>query len=104
MKRHLKRLTAPRTWQIKRKGIKFITRPLPGSHKLEASLPLIVILRDLLKIVKTTREANYLIKNKKVLVNGKVMERRFGVGLMDILAIKEIDKRYRIILDRRGKL
>jgi len=49
---HLSTLAAPKSWPIKRKGIKWITRPKSGPHNLKSSLPLIVVLRDMLKLTK----------------------------------------------------
>ena len=53
IKKHQKRLTAPKTWPIKRKGIKFITRPNPGK-KFEYSISLNTVLKDFIKKTNTT--------------------------------------------------
>ncbi|MBW2977059.1 30S ribosomal protein S4e, partial [Candidatus Woesearchaeota archaeon] len=53
MSKHLKRNFAPRNWKIKKKGMKFVTKPSPGPHKMNMSLPLNVIMRDILNCAKT---------------------------------------------------
>ena len=57
MKRHLKRIAAPKKWAIDRKENTFITRSKPGAHTLDLSLPLGVIIRDFIKYTHTLREA-----------------------------------------------
>ena len=49
-KRSLKRIAAPRTWPIKRKTTKWITRPYPGGQNLDHTLQLNLIFKDLLKL------------------------------------------------------
>ena len=60
----LKRIPAPKTWNIKKKKIRFTTRPFPGPFKFNQSLTLTVILRDYLKFVTTMREAKFVVKYK----------------------------------------
>lgn len=105
MSKHLKRYFAKKTWKIKRKGIKFITKPSPGPHKTEMSLPLNVILRDILKYANTNREVKFIIENKNVAVDGvRRKDYKFPVGLFDVLSLSEIDEHFRIILDNKGKI
>ena len=105
VKNHLKRLNSPKKWRVKRKGITFITRPLPGPHNMERSLPLNIIIRDILNYAKTTREVKDILNNKAVLVNGiKRQDVKFPVGLFDVLEIKETKEYFRIILDSKGKI
>ena len=47
---HLKRLVAPRSWNIARKERTWTTKPMPGKHSLEGALPISTILRDYLKV------------------------------------------------------
>jgi len=105
MKNHLKRLTAPKTWTIDRKIRKFITRPQPGGHRLDSSLPLNVILRDFLKKAHTTKEAKKMLHHKQVLVDGKIkINPRLPVGLFDVISFPEIKSSFRILLDQKGRL
>lgn len=104
MKKHLKRLFAPSSWPIKRKGIKFIVRPVPGPHQLKESMPLSLILKDLLKIGETTREVKKILISGKILIDNIVRkEIRFPVGIMDVLEIPETNQYFRILYDKNGK-
>lgn len=101
----MKRLTAPRSWRIKRKSYKYIAKPNPGPHKTEMCMPLSVVLRDVLCVAKNTKEAKHLLHNGKVLVDGKVRKDvKFPVGLMDVLSIPSIEKYYIMLFDNKGYL
>ena len=102
---HLKRHFAPKTWKIKRKGIKFITKPSPGTHKISMSLPLNVILRDILDYADSNREVKFILEKRDVAVDGtRRRDYRFPVGLFDVLSIKDINEHFRVILDTRGNI
>ena len=62
VEKHLSRLAMPKTWKVKRKGIKWVTRPLPGAHSLKQGMPISVLLRDVLKLARTTKEVKKLFK------------------------------------------
>ncbi len=103
--RKLKRLAAPRTWKIVRKDATWIIRPTPGPHSMESSIPLGVLLRDILGLAKTAKEVKYILKNGKVKVDGKVRKSpKFPVGFMDVVAIPTLDKYYRIVYDKLGRI
>jgi small subunit ribosomal protein S4e len=102
---HLKRYFTKKTWKIKRKGIKFVTKPSPGTHKISASLPLNVILRDMLDYASTNREVKFILNNKNISVDGvKCTNYRFPVGMFDVLSLNGINEHFRVILDTRGKI
>lgn len=102
---HLKRLHAPKTWNIERKNRKFIVRPMPGGHAMERALPLLGVVRDLLHFVSTARELKTLLREKKVMVDGKVRtDASTGVGLFDVLSFPATGENYRIIMTRAGEL
>jgi len=102
---HLKRFFAPKTWMVKRKGIKFVSKPSAGPHKREMALPMNVILRDIMGFAKTTREVKYLLNNKNIIVDGKRRkDYRFPVGLFDVIALQDINESFRMILNTKGKL
>jgi len=46
---HLKRHAIPKSWPMQRKGTAFVVKPNSG---LSDSLPVLIILRDLLRIEK----------------------------------------------------
>ncbi|MHA2181265.1 MAG: 30S ribosomal protein S4e [Promethearchaeota archaeon] len=96
----LKRLNTPAFLQIKRKHGKFFVKPSAGPHPSRNSLPLLHIVRDLLKIVDTHREAKKLIGLGYIKVDGKVVsDARYPVGLMDVLSIEKMNKFYRVLPD-----
>ncbi|TLZ45265.1 MAG: 30S ribosomal protein S4e [Methanobacteriota archaeon] len=105
MKKHLKRLPAPRSWSIPRKTDFWIVRPSPGPHGLGESVPLGSILRDMLKTCDTAREARRILNNRGVRVDGRVVtEPKFPVGLMDVLTFDETKAHYRMLVNTRGRM
>jgi small subunit ribosomal protein S4e len=100
----LKRLAAPKSFIIPRKGKKFVACPRPGPHPKDRSVPLLIIIRDYLKYASTAREAEKIIKMRKVLIDGRVVtEPRFPVGLMDVISLPDINEHYRMIpIYKRG--
>lgn len=105
MKKHLKRLPAPRSWAIPRKTAFWAMRPSPGPHPIEASVPVGVILRDMLRVCDNAREARQILNARGVLVDRRVVvDPTFPVGLMDVLALEEIPAHYRMMIDVRGRL
>ncbi|MFW6383530.1 MAG: hypothetical protein ACOCZQ_02705 [Nanoarchaeota archaeon] len=105
VKRHLKRISAPKTWPLKRKKEVFVKRPFPTGNTIENSLPLVVIFRDLLKKVKTGRELNYVIINKGIYINGKkARSTKDSAGLMDVISIPETNEHFRVLINGAGLL
>ncbi len=105
MGKHLKRLSAPKSWKIPRKRNVWVAKPRPGPHTLKDSLPLVLVVRDYLGLADTTREAKRIINEGKILVDKKVRtEHRFPVGLMDIIEIPEAKERRIVLLDEKGNL
>jgi len=101
---HMKTIAAPASWPIKRKTKVWITK-LKGPHKLEESLPINTILKEILKLTKTTREVRYVLHKKGVFVNGiRIKDERYGAGIMDLIEIPALNLVYRILFDKRGML
>jgi small subunit ribosomal protein S4e len=102
----LKRRAAPRSWTVPRKGTKWILRPRPGPHPQDRALPLLLVLRDLQRVVESAREARLLLGSGAVKVDAKVAkDLARGVGLMDTVSLAApLDRHFRLITDRRGKL
>jgi small subunit ribosomal protein S4e len=104
-KRHLKRLAAPANWQIPRKVRTFTVRPAPGSHAMDKSLPLLLIIRDVLKYADNSREAKKIIQTGKILIDGKKRkEYKLPVGLMDLISVPLINENYVVLFDESGRL
>jgi small subunit ribosomal protein S4e len=99
----LKRKPAPRPWPIHRKEFVWVVKPTPGPHSLESCLPLTLILRDILGVAKTRKEAKLIAAQGKVHVDGKIRrDDKFPTGLMDVISLPDIDKRYRILPSQKG--
>ncbi len=94
----MKRISAPRSWDIARKEARFVTKPSPGGHPIERSYSLAVVLRDLLHMVATQKEVMQVLTRGEVLVDG--VPRRdpgFPVGLFDVVGIPKENKSFRLV-------
>lgn len=101
--KHMKRKPAPKMWPIHRKEAIWTVKPNPGPHSLSLSLPLGLIVRDILEFAKTGKEAKNIISQEKITVDGKVRrDERFLVGLMDVISILDAKKSYRLLPSRKG--
>lgn len=105
MKKHMKRLPAPRSWAISRKTDFWVSKPSPGPHPMDRSMPLGLILRDLLAVCDTAREARHILNARHVLVDGRpITDPKFPVGLMDVVALEDTKAYYRMLVDKRGRM
>jgi len=103
--KHLKRLAAPRVWSIKRKGIKFAVKPMPGPHPKDFCIPLQMVLIDYLKVAENRREAKRILAERKVKVDGRVRtELKYPVGLMDVIELIPTEEYYRVLPSKKGVL
>jgi small subunit ribosomal protein S4e len=99
----LKRKPAPRFWPIHRKEAVWIVRPSSGPHSLEMCLPLSLVLRDILEMAETRKEAKKAITQGKVYVDGKIRRKDdFPVGLMDVISMPDLNKFYRVLPSHKG--
>jgi len=104
MSNDMKRLTAPRSWPVPRKTNVWIAKPSPGPHGIEESMPVVLVIRDLLKLADTAKEVRRILTNHDVLVDGRVVtDHEFPIGLMDVVSIPKLNQHYRMMLDRHGK-
>jgi len=104
MGNHLKSLAAPKTWPIPRKRFVFVTKQHPGPHTLNSSMPLSVVLRDVLKALSVAREMKKALAAGKILVNGVVRkEMKFPVGIFDTVSVPDADVHVRLIYNRYGQ-
>lgn len=98
---HLKRQKVPKNWPIFRKGTKYIVRP---GFDPQRGVPVLIILRDMLKIAQNRKETKRAIHMKHVLVNNKpVIDERNNVLLLDTLTLVPLKKHYRLGLSKNGK-
>ena len=102
--RQLKRESAPRSWRLHRKELTWAPSPRPGGHPRQVSVPLVILLRELLGHARTSREAERIVERSMVKVDGKIRrDHRFSVGLMDVVNILGVGKTYRMLpRPRRG--
>ena len=87
---------------VPRTGTKYMAVP---SHNQTESMSLILVMRDILKLVKTKKELKKILNEKKILVNGKIVkETNYPVTLFDSLAIPSVKKFYRVNLKNKYEL
>jgi small subunit ribosomal protein S4e len=99
----LKRKPAPRFWPIHRKEFVWTVKPKPGPHSLESCLPLTIVLRELLDLAKTRKEAKKIVTEGKVHVDGKIRrEEAFPVSLMDVIFMPNTNKAFRVWPSSKG--
>jgi small subunit ribosomal protein S4e len=99
----LKRNPAPEFWPIHRKEFTWVVKPAAGPHSLENCLSLTLVLRDILGVAKTKKEAGMILSEGKVLVNGKVRRKAdFPVGLMDVISLPDLNKFFRVLPTHKG--
>ena len=105
MKKHMKRMTAPRRWGVPRKTSQWVVKPRSGPHRKEDSMPIAMVLRDMLGVCDNFREAMFIIGGRGVTVDGKVVtDHKFPVGLMDVVTLLGTKQSYRMLLDYKGRL
>ncbi|MDI6806934.1 MAG: 30S ribosomal protein S4e [Candidatus Aenigmarchaeota archaeon] len=99
----LKRLLAPAYWKVGKKVAYWVITPSPGPHKKFESIPLGIIVRDILKLVESYREAKKIIKQGEILVDGKPRKsHNYPVGLMDVVSIPKLKQNYRLVVNTKG--
>eukprot|EP00249_Psilotum_nudum_P011962 c23491_g2_i2 orf=206-997(+) len=104
LKKHLKRLNAPRHWMLDKLGGAFAPRPSPGPHKLRECLPLVVLLRNRLKYALNYREVTAIVMQRVISVDGKVRtDKCYPAGFMDVVSIAKTNENFRLLYDSKGR-
>jgi small subunit ribosomal protein S4e len=99
----LKRLAAPKMWDLDRKRKRFIFKTSPGPYAIAKSYPLGVIIRDLTHLVKNARELKHVVNAGSILVDGRVRRSSaFGVGLFDIISVPSEGLNFRLVPTPKG--
>lgn len=99
----MKRLAAPRSWDISRKERRFVYKPIAGSHPIASSYPLGVVIRDLTALAETSREIKFVVKAGKVLVDGKKQRTpSFPVGLFNVVTVPAEGVSFRLVPSPKG--
>jgi small subunit ribosomal protein S4e len=105
MSKHMKRMSAPRAMRVARKNFYWVSKPNPGAHPLSRSVSAVVLLRDHLGLVSTSREAAAILSAGDVHVDGRaISDGKFAIGLMDVVSIAKTKSHYRLMLDGHGRL
>ncbi|MFA6088967.1 MAG: hypothetical protein WC755_03820 [Candidatus Woesearchaeota archaeon] len=105
VKNHIKRITAPTSWPIRRKNNVFIAKPNAGAHSIQNGTSLLTFFKEILNVCKTSKEVSNVINLKGVLVNGKkVLDKHYNVGLYDVVKVEATGEEFRIYFDSFGKL
>ncbi len=96
---HLKRQNISKNWPIVRKGNTFVVKPIS-----KKGVPLLIVLRDLLKAAQTRKEVKKAIQKKHLLINNRfVKDEKIGMALFDTLSILPSKIYYRLELSENGK-
>lgn len=97
-KKAMKRQVAPRSWPIHRKEHKWTVKPHPGAHNIKSSIPLAILLREILGVARNVREVKYILTGRKIRVDGReVTDYRFPVGLMDVIEEVPTGRTFRML-------
>ncbi len=101
--KHIKRKPAPRFWPLHRKELVWTIKPRPGPHPVSDCIPLLLVIRDVLDLAETRKEAKTVISQGKIEIDGKIRrDERFPIGLMDVLSIPSLEERYRVLPSESG--
>ena len=104
-KNKMKRLAAPRSWDISRKSNRFVFKPLPGPHPIAASYPLGVVVRDMASMANLSKELKMMMKSGRVMVDGTERHTpRFPVGLFNVISIPLEGADFRLVPTPKGLL
>ncbi|GMY35085.1 40S ribosomal protein S4-3 [Fagus crenata] len=104
LKKHLKRLNAPKHWMLDKLGGAFAPKPSSGPHKSRECLPLVLILRNRLKYALTYHEVISILMQRHVLVDGKVRtDKTYPSGFMDVVSIPKTNENFRLLYDTKGR-
>ena len=93
---HLKKNLMSKTWPVPRKGKRkrFVAVP---SHSKTSGISVLYLLRDVLGIVRTRKEAKYMTLNGMVKVNNVTRkDENFPVRVFDVFSLEKSGKDYRI--------
>lgn len=99
----IKRIAAPRSWDISRKSDRFVFKPVPGPHSISSAYPLGVVVRDLMSMAELSKELRFIMRSGKVLVDGKERRTpRFPVGLFNVVSVPVEGVDYRMVPSPKG--
>jgi small subunit ribosomal protein S4e len=95
---HQARTQAIRQLPIPRKGTKYVARAASHVH---SGVPVVIAVRDMLKLANTSKEVKKMVNNRVLKVNGKeIKDIKEAIRLFNIL---EADKSYKLTVLRTGR-
>ncbi len=104
MGRHQKRVASPTSWPITRKTHAWVVGANAGPHSKETGVPLLVVVRDMLKIANNSREAKRIINEGGIFVDGVARkDYKYITGLFDIVSLPALNEYYRMLLDTNNR-
>jgi small subunit ribosomal protein S4e len=95
---HIKKSRMPKTWPIPRKGKRkrFVAVP---SHSKTKGITILYILRDMLKIAESRKEAKKIMFNGDVKINSVIRkDDTFPVQVFDTISLDKIKKYYKLVI------
>jgi small subunit ribosomal protein S4e len=96
---HVKRQKAQKSWPIPRKGTKYV---IVTSHEKTKGIPILIILRNMLKLAKNRKEVKKILNQKSVALNGKAIHKDNQVAVpFDIISVG--NKSYELKFTEKGK-
>ena len=99
---HVNRQNIGKFWAVPRKGSKYLA---VSTHNQHESVPLVVVLRDILKIIINKKELKRLINEKKIQINHKeIRTTNYPVSLFDVINFVEAKKNYKATLSEHKKM
>jgi len=105
-KKHLKRLRTPKSWMLDKLTGVYAPRPRTGPHKLRECLPLQIVLRNRLKYALSGHDCDLILhdKDNAVKIDNRVRrDKKYPVGLMDVVSIDKTGDYYRMLYDVKGR-
>jgi len=95
--------SAPKTQHVERKTKHWTIAFQGGTHSKKSSIPLGIVLRDLLNVCKNLKEVRNALQNRMVFVDGIARTNyRFPIGLFDTISFH--NSRYRTLIDHLGRI
>jgi len=103
-KKHLKRINAPKHWNLGKMGGVWAPKASAGPHKKRECLPVSIILRDRLKYALTGKECIQICMERCVKVDGKVRtDYNYPAGFMDVVELEKSGDAFRLLYDTKGR-
>ena len=104
MGRHQKRVASPTSWPITRKTYAWTVGANAGPHSKETGIPLLMVVRDMLKVANDAREAKKIINEGNIFVDGIARkDYKYIIGLFDIVSLPALNEYYRVLLDANNR-